>query len=47
MRAEVLPLFSSGRLRPIVDDVLSMEEAAIAHSRMESGETFGKLVLRW
>jgi len=47
MRAEVLPLFADGRLRPVIDDILPMQEAAAAHSRMESGDTFGKLVLRW
>ncbi len=47
MRQDVLPLFAGERLRPVVDDVLPMEEAAAAHRRMEEGETFGKLVLRW
>ncbi|HEY6876973.1 MAG TPA: zinc-binding dehydrogenase, partial [Polyangiales bacterium] len=43
----VLPLFAHGKLRPIVEDVLPMEEAAAAHSRMESDSLFGKLVLTW
>jgi NADPH:quinone reductase len=45
--SRVLPLFASGRLTPIVDDVLPMEQVAEAHRRMEANETFGKLVLRW
>ncbi len=43
----VLPLFAHGKLRPIVEDVLPMTEAAAAHSRMESDALFGKLVLTW
>lgn len=46
-RRDVLPLFASGRLRPIVDDVLEMSRVAEAHERLESNQTFGKLVLRW
>ena len=44
---EMLPLFRRQKLRPIVDAVLPMEEIRAAHERMESNETFGKLVLRW
>jgi len=47
MRLEVLPLIAAGRFRPVIDDILPMQEAAAAHTRMESGDTFGKLVLRW
>lgn len=46
-RRDVLPLFASGRLRPIVDDVLEMSRVAEAHERLEQNRTFGKLVLRW
>ncbi|HEX6243835.1 MAG TPA: zinc-binding dehydrogenase, partial [Polyangiales bacterium] len=45
--AAVLPLFASGRLKPIVEDVLPMREAQRAHARMESDDLFGKLVLSW
>lgn len=45
--SRVSPLFESGRLKPIVDDVLPMDQVADAHRRMEANETFGKLVLRW
>lgn len=44
---EMLSLFSSGRLTPIVDDVLDMKDIRAAHERMDQNETFGKLVLRW
>lgn len=43
----VVPLLAAGKLRPIVDDVMPMQDVAAAHQRMESNETFGKLVLRW
>lgn len=42
-----LPLFASGKLRPVVDEVLPMDAIGDAHERMERGETFGKLVLAW
>jgi len=43
----VLPLLADGRVRPVVDAVLPMREAAEAHRRLEAGEVFGKLVLAW
>ena len=46
-RHQALPLFEAGRLKPIVDAVLPMADAAEAHRRMEASETFGKLVLAW
>lgn len=45
--AHALPLFAAGRLRPVVDAVLPMEQVREAHGRMERNETFGKLVLVW
>jgi NADPH:quinone reductase-like Zn-dependent oxidoreductase len=42
-----LPLFASGRLKPVIDVVMPMSEVRAAHQRMESNETFGKIVLRW
>ncbi|MDQ6689678.1 MAG: NAD(P)H-quinone oxidoreductase [Gemmatimonadota bacterium] len=43
----IIPLFESGRLRPIVDRVFSFAEIRAAHELMESNETFGKIVLHW
>lgn len=43
----LLPLFESRALRPVIDAVLPMSEVQEAHRRMESNETFGKLVLTW
>jgi NADPH:quinone reductase-like Zn-dependent oxidoreductase len=39
-------LVKSGKARPVVDSVFSLAEARAAHERMESGEHFGKVVLR-
>jgi tumor protein p53-inducible protein 3 len=36
----------AGRIRPVIDQVYALEEAAEAHRRMESGDHFGKIVLR-
>jgi NADPH2:quinone reductase len=46
-RDDALHHFDTGRLRPVIDDVLPMGEAAAAHARLEANENFGKIVLRW
>lgn len=43
--SELLRLVSAGRLRPVVDHVFSLADAAQAHRRMEQGGHFGKIVL--
>jgi tumor protein p53-inducible protein 3 len=37
----------AGRVRPVIDRVYPMEEAAEAHRRMAANENFGKIVLTW
>ena len=39
-------LVKSGKARPVVDSVFPLAEARAAHERMESGDHFGKVVLR-
>ncbi|HLM36404.1 MAG TPA: zinc-binding dehydrogenase [Gaiellaceae bacterium] len=39
-------LVKSGRAEPVVDSTFALEEARIAHERMEAGQQFGKIVLR-
>jgi len=42
---EVLRLVARGRLRPVLDRVYDLDDAAAAHERIEAGEQFGKIVL--
>ena len=44
---QALRLFADGRLRPVVDEVFPMADAAGAHRRMEADQNFGKIVLVW
>ena len=41
----MIEFYGSG-LRPVVDSVMPLDEAAAAHARVERGEHFGKVVLR-
>ena len=43
--AEVLPLFESGRLRPVIDSRYGFDDIAEAHRRMESNANAGKIVV--
>jgi putative PIG3 family NAD(P)H quinone oxidoreductase len=43
--AEVLPLFSTGALRPVIDRRFPLEQAADAHRVMEADANVGKLLL--
>jgi NADPH2:quinone reductase len=43
----VIPLFESGRLKPVVERVISFSDIRAAHELLESNSTFGKVVLRW
>jgi NADPH2:quinone reductase len=45
LRAKVWPLLEAGRLRPVIDSVFPLAEAAKAHERIESAEHVGKVVL--
>jgi putative PIG3 family NAD(P)H quinone oxidoreductase len=41
----VWPYAEGGRLKPVIDRVFPLAEAAAAHARMEAGEHVGKIVL--
>src|SRR6266851_6299224 len=41
----VVALLASGAVRPVIDKVFEMEEVRAAHERIESNESFGKVVL--
>jgi putative PIG3 family NAD(P)H quinone oxidoreductase len=46
LRERVWPLLESGRIKPVVDRVFSLAEAAKAHERMEKGSNIGKIILK-
>jgi putative PIG3 family NAD(P)H quinone oxidoreductase len=41
----VLPLIAAGRVKPVIDSKLALDQAAQAHARMESSAHIGKIVL--
>src|SRR6266852_6310225 len=41
----VVPLLANEAVRPVIDRVFKMEEVRAAHERIESNESFGKVVL--
>ena len=43
--AGVYELVASGRAKPVVDEVVPLEEIRAAHARLEAGEQLGKVVL--
>ncbi|MGH1548326.1 NAD(P)H-quinone oxidoreductase [Leifsonia poae] len=46
VRENVWPLLAEGRIRPVIDSVFPLEDAAAAHRRMESSAHRGKILLR-
>jgi len=44
--AHVVPLLKSGTVHPVIDRTYQMDEVRVAHERLESNESFGKIVLR-
>ena len=38
-------LVATGRARPVVDEVVPLDEIRSAHERLEAGEQLGKIVL--
>ena len=42
----IMKLVAAGRLKPVVDRVFPLAEAAAAHAYLESGQQFGKVVLK-
>ncbi|HZH31432.1 MAG TPA: NAD(P)H-quinone oxidoreductase [Pyrinomonadaceae bacterium] len=44
--AHVSPLLARGALRPVIDSVFDLADIRAAHERLESNETFGKIVLK-
>jgi NADPH2:quinone reductase len=46
LQEKVWPLLSSGKIRPVIDSVFDLDEAAKAHERLESGQHIGKIILK-
>jgi len=46
LEARVVPLLANGRIAPVIDTVLPLEEAATAHQIMEAGTHIGKIILK-
>jgi NADPH2:quinone reductase len=45
LERHVWPLIAAGRVRPVIDRVFPLADAAGAHARLESGDHVGKIVL--
>jgi NADPH:quinone reductase len=43
--AEVVPLLARRSVRPVLDSTFALEDVSAAYARLESNETFGKVVL--
>ena len=43
---QVVPLLARGKLAPVIDTVMDLDQAAAAHARMASNAGFGKIILR-
>ena len=46
LRAQVWPLLDAGKIAPVMDSEYPLEEAEVAHARMESSGHIGKIVLK-
>lgn len=44
---EVVALFNTGALKPVVDKVFTPDQCVSAYERLEAGEQFGKIVIDW
>ena len=43
---KVWPLFSDGQIKPVIDSVFPLSDAASAHERMETSSHIGKIILQ-
>ncbi|MBF9059704.1 zinc-binding dehydrogenase [Rhodobacterales bacterium HKCCSP123] len=46
LAGHVWPLYAAGRIRPVMDEVFALDDAAAAHARMEASAHIGKIVLK-
>lgn len=45
LRQVVPPLIEANRVKPLIDRVLDLADAPLAHAALESGEVAGKILL--
>jgi NADPH:quinone reductase-like Zn-dependent oxidoreductase len=43
--AEMIPMFESGAMKPIIDSRFALADAAAAHAYMEADANIGKIML--
>jgi len=43
--AHVVPLLARSVVRPVIDSIYRLDEVRAAHERLESNQTFGKVIL--
>jgi NADPH:quinone reductase-like Zn-dependent oxidoreductase len=43
--AHVVPLLAAGRVRPVLEAAFPLDRVSAAYERLESNQTFGKVVL--
>jgi NADPH:quinone reductase len=46
LETRVWPLIAEGKIKPVIDSVYPLQDAAAAHKRMESSQHVGKIVLK-
>ena len=46
LEERIWPLLAAGKIKPVIDSLYRLDDAAEAHRRMESSEHIGKIVLR-
>jgi NADPH2:quinone reductase len=46
LATEVWPLIEAGKIKPVIDTILPLNEAQAAHARMASSSHIGKILLK-
>lgn len=46
-KKEILPGFSNGTYKPIIDKIYNFQEINDAHLRMEENKNIGKIIINW
>ena len=45
LEERVLPIIAAGRIKPVIDSTFTLADAAAAHTRLETSDHIGKIVL--